>query len=260
MRTSRPQTGGTQTLQRGAQLLRLLATHARDGLRLLDAARLAALERPTTHRLLRGLVAEGLAMQDARTRRYFLGPLAFELGLVAARRFNLRDICHGALVRLAQASGDTVYMAVRRGGDAVCLDRCEGTFPIKTLTVDIGDRVPLGVGAGGLAQLAALEPEESEAVIAANSDRTGAYPGLDAAILRAAVEETRRRGYSVHRNRAMPGVLAIGLVLRTSSGAPVASISIAAIESRMTPRRRKELIGLMRAEAKALESQLGGPQ
>lgn len=260
MRNIKTSREGTQTLQRGAQLLRLLATHAREGLRLLDAAHLSGLERPTTHRLLRGLAAEGLAMQDPGTRRYFLGPLAFELGLAAARRFNLRDICHGALVRLAQASGDTVYMAVRRGGDAVCLDRCEGSFPIKTLTVDIGDRVPLGVGAGGLANLAALDAEEAEELIAANAERTGTYPGLDAAVLRAAVEETRRRGYSVHRNRAMPGVLAIGLVLRTPSGAPVASISIAAIESRMTPQRQEELIALMRSEARMLEGQLGGSQ
>lgn len=41
-----------------------------------------------------------------------------------------------------------------------------GTYPIQILAVQVGTRQPLGVGAGGLALLAALPVEEIEAIIA----------------------------------------------------------------------------------------------
>src|ERR1700712_568460 len=93
---------GTQSIQRAALLLRLLASHHRTGLRLVELYRKAELERPTAHRILHGLVAERLVMQDQASKRYFLGPLLYEIGLAAAPRSPLRDICHRHLVDLAE--------------------------------------------------------------------------------------------------------------------------------------------------------------
>jgi DNA-binding IclR family transcriptional regulator len=40
------------------------------------------------------------------------------------------------------------------------MHRHEGSFPIRTLVLDVGNRRPLGVGAGGLAILAAIGDEK----------------------------------------------------------------------------------------------------
>ena len=39
------------------------------------------------------------------------------------------------------------------GADAVCIDRRLGSYPVKTLTVEVGTKRPLGIGAGSLAIL-----------------------------------------------------------------------------------------------------------
>jgi DNA-binding IclR family transcriptional regulator len=64
------------------------------------------------------------------------------------------------MMRIAEATGDTVFLTQRSGLDSVCVDRQEGTFPIKTFTLEIGMRRPLGVGTGSLAILSGLSEEE----------------------------------------------------------------------------------------------------
>ena len=73
--------------------------------------------------------------------------------------------------RIAERTGDTVFLNVRSGPDVLCIDRKEGTFPIKTLIIEVGNRRPLGVGAGGIALLMPLPDEELERVVSANEAR-----------------------------------------------------------------------------------------
>src|ERR1051325_10509950 len=65
--------GGTQSIQRAVAVLRLLATAREPGLGLTEIATQAELTRPTTHRILSILVAEGIVEQRPGTRRYVVG-------------------------------------------------------------------------------------------------------------------------------------------------------------------------------------------
>src|ERR671916_3405451 len=98
---------GTQSIERALTLMREIAAHNRSGPRLLDLASRTGLQRPTVHRMLKCLTLENMVQQDPETHRYYLGPMVFELGLTAAPRFNLREICHPSMMRIAEATGDT---------------------------------------------------------------------------------------------------------------------------------------------------------
>ena len=63
---------GTQVVQRVAALLRGVSARNRIGARLIDLCTEVSIERPTAHRILQGLVSEGLIRQDEATKRYFL--------------------------------------------------------------------------------------------------------------------------------------------------------------------------------------------
>jgi DNA-binding IclR family transcriptional regulator len=243
---------GTQSLRRVVQILKTLAQHQESGLRFVDVARLCGLEAPTAHRMLKALVAEGMVARDAQARRYRLGPLVFELGLVAAPQFNLRELCAASLRRLADATGDTAFLFIRRGNDAVCISRVQGHYPIQTPVVTVGSRQPLGVNAGGLAILLALAPAEVARIVAAVGPRIGAYGELDERDLMDAVAAGRAQGYAAIGEKAVPGVTAIGLAVRNPFDAPVAALAIAAISSRMTPARQKALYPLLRDEVNVI--------
>ena len=247
---------GTQSIQRAARLLRELAARNRQGMRLIDVAHSSGLQRPTVHRMLKCLTAENLVSQDPQSRRYYLGPLVFELGITAGPRFNIRDICSDALDRIAAETSDTAFLIIRSGDDALCVDRREGAYPIKTFTVDVGVRRPLGVGAGSLAILTALPDEEIETTVERIASRLPAYGRLTAAELLNMVKRARKAGYVLNDVRTLSGVTAIGVPIFDANARPIAAISISAITARMTAARQRELAELLRREIRVIEKQL----
>jgi len=246
---------GTQSIERALILMREIAAHNRTGTRLLDLASRTGLQRPTVHRMLKCLTLENMVQQDPESHRYFLGPMVFELGLTAAPRFNLREICHPAMSRIADATGDTVFLTQRSGLDAVCVDRHEGTFPIKTFTLEIGMRRPLGVGTGSLAILSALPDEEVRDIVTANAPRLPEY-GLTPASLVAQVKKAQKLGYAVREMPTLAGVRSIGHALHNQGGIAFAALSVSAISSRMSEKRVAELATMLRTETRLVEKQV----
>jgi DNA-binding IclR family transcriptional regulator len=246
---------GTQSIERALLLVREIAAHNRGGSRLLDLATRTGLQRPTVHRMLKCLAEENMVQQDPDTHRYFLGSMVFELGLTAAPRYNLREICHPALTRIAEATGDTVFLTQRSGLDSVCIDRREGTFPIKTFTLEIGMRRPLGVGTGSLAILGALSEEEIRQIINANAARLPEY-SLNVNSLTAQVRRAQKIGYAVRETPSLAGVRSIGLALHNRSGMAFAALSVSTISSRMNDKRVAELATMIKNEIRLIEKQL----
>ena len=247
---------GTQSIHRAIVLLRAIASSGRGGSRLLDLAKHANLTAPTAHRILRCLVAENIVTQDSETHRYLLGHLVFELGLAAAPQFNLRQIAGPALRRVAEKTGDTAFLIARSGFDTVCLDRQEGAFPIKALTLDVGTRRPLGVGAGGMALLLPLADGEIERIVAANATRLRNYGKLNVPIALGMIARAKQLGYALNDRQETPGVISIGLPVTNRYGPPYAAISVGAISSRMSAERQKEIAAVLRIELRSLEKRL----
>jgi DNA-binding IclR family transcriptional regulator len=226
-------------------------------MRLTEVVRSSRLERPTAHRILHGLIAEGFLRQDPGSRLYFLGPLVFELGLAAAPQFNLVDICRPSLRRIAEKTGDTVFLSVRSGYESVCIDRQEGSFPIKTFTLDVGTRRPLGAGASGLALLMPLPDETVNEIVRANAVRYLPYhKNLTVPSLLKALKRSRELGYAWNDSHIVAGAATLGLPVVNRYGHPFAAITIGAIVSRMTQSRRDQLVSLLREEVALAEKTL----
>ncbi len=256
---NRPEKGpeGTQTMRRASALLRLLAGRRGLKLRLSELAVQSDLSSSTAHRILQGLVAEGWAVQDRRTAQYSLGPLAYEIGLAARPPTHLHKVAGTALERLADESGDTAFLSVRSDLDAVCIDRREGTFPIRALILDIGSRRPLGVGAGALALLMSMADDEVDAVLAQMTSRLAAYR-TTASVVRREVSRSRTLGFAFNDGQILAGHKGVALPLRDPYGQVAGALSIAAISDRVSPARRAELVHLMRREVQRVESELAG--
>jgi DNA-binding IclR family transcriptional regulator len=248
---------GLQTLDRAVTVLQALASGGEDGLRLIDLQHSAGLTKPTAHRLLSALLAHGLVAHDAHERRYRLGQELAILGWsVALRQQDLRTAAIHSASILAEATGDTVVVVVRSGFDTVCIDRRTGAYPIKALTVDVGTRRPIAVGAGGLAMLASLPPAECEAILEAIAGRLTAHTRASAAQLRAAIREARKTGVAVSNNFVTEGVRALSVAIKDFRGEPIAAIGIAAIVPRIPFKRIGELAQLLDRERRRIESRL----
>lgn len=241
---------GTQAIARATALLRDVAT-SRDGERgLAELAQRIGLERPTAYRILRRLVEDGLVVQNPATRRYALGPLLYELGLLARPPLQLQAAMDEALSHLAEHSGDTAFGLLPSGHDSVCLARKEGSYPVKALMMSVGRRRPLGVGASSLAILAAMEAGQADRILDANAARLAAVGEDDIAQLKAAVVQGRARGYVMRAAVEAPEILSIGVAARNPYGTVVLGTSISALRYRIEDRLDR-LVPLL-AEARAM--------
>ncbi len=251
------QDASTKMVERVAAILILLGAGDERGASLAEICEATDLKKATAHRLLSALVDSGLCFQDVMTRNYRLGLASAGLGR-SAREQSVAGAARASLQRLARLSGDTAFVSIPEGSAAVCVAREIGEFPIRTLTLSVGDRRPLGVGAGSLALLASLPDAMVERVLARNVLWLQDFQGFDPASLRALVAKTRADGFALNAGRIVPGMSAISLPVLDENDAPIAALSIAAIESRMSAERLGDLAGLLRREAVLLRPLLSG--
>lgn len=244
------------SLKRGVALLKLLATAGARGLPLTEVAEKSGVPHPSAHRVLWQLIAERLAEHNPETRRYRLGPLAFELGVAGSTMYDIRDLCEPSMNALAKATEDTIYLVVRSGFDAVCMHRCEGSFPIRTLVLEVGSRRPLGAGAGGLAILAAINTEEQQDIIDRVTPGLAAFGHLTADALAGACTQARDDGIAVIRNRVNLGVTAVGVHFCDAMNQPVGALSVAALSQRMSPSRIEAIAAQLKSAGLEVEQRL----
>ncbi len=244
---SREPAGNLLSLDRAITLLSAVAAST-DGLRLTDAAAAASLTPSTAHRILSALVEHRLLRLPEGTRRYLAGAELYRLGLAAGRHFSLADVARPSLLSLAERTQDTISLSILDGREALCLDRVIGSYPIKTMALEIGERRPLGVGAGSLALLAALPADERNAIVKDEAARIARYPQFTAAALRRWADDAARRGYAHSPGRVLVGMSAVGMAIRDAAGRPLGSISLSGISQRVRGERLKDIVAMLQHE------------
>jgi hypothetical protein len=246
--------GEHQNIVRTSLLLTALAGAAAQGLRLTDVGRLTGLGKATAHRLLAGLVAHGLAEQD-ESGRFFLGKRVLSLAAAAANRFGLARLATPLLAEIAQKFEDTVYLSLRSGDEAVCIGRFEGAFPIKTLTLALGESRP--------ARDRRRQPRDSRS---APAGRDRAHPGGAASRARG-LRLRRAHPAPPGRPRAAPGLCAQRRRHRAGDERRRRRAACAGGRGRrrqrggdcrpLAPPRREAVVAALRDAAAAIERGLG---
>jgi DNA-binding IclR family transcriptional regulator len=248
---------GAQVVSRIAGLLRIVGRKP-EGSPLVELVRDSGLTRPTVHRLLTSLAAEGLLDHDPLSGNWVLGPEALLMGSVAAARFPLEDLARPSLRRLAEETGESAFFSIRRGVETVCLLREEGSFPVRSFVLHEGVRFPLGVASAGTAIMAFLPEAEQEQILGDWAAHAGKYAdGHPEGVVRNNLHQTRRRGYSVNPGLVLEGSWGMGAAVFDQAGRPAWALSLTGIEPRFREDRRELLGRLLLEEAHRLTVRLG---
>ena len=243
-------------LRKAMLVLQALMDAETGGLQAGQLVQATGLNRITLHRMLKSLDREGLIERDA-SRCYHLGPQAWLLGMAANRRFDLTTLAAPSLDRIEAETHDTIYLLRRVGDDALCVARRDGSYPIKSLVMEIGKSYPLGVGGGALALLASLGEEETKAVLERIRGRIRPYPKVTLTRIKALLEDAREKGYAFWP-ALISEALVVAVPILDGEGRPVGALSCAAIKERLDPKRRVKVVALLKAEAARIQLRLSG--
>lgn len=246
--------GGTQSIQRAVAVLRILAAAREAGLGLTEISMHAGLTRPTTHRILSVLVAEGIVEQRP-TRRYVVGEQIPLLALSRRTRDPLLDIVRPHLRAAVGEIGDTGFFTRRAGLDTVCVARQLGTYPIQVLAWDVGERRPLGVSNAGIAILSGMQTDTVRGILAKNRSRLSRY-GVSTEVILQEVAMARAKGFVARARSLTPGSGAVSMMIRSASGASHGALTITPISRRFSPKRTDEIVACLRRHAEAIELEL----
>lgn len=248
---------GAQTLHRATALLHALTAANGKGLTALELAHRCGLARSTVHRLLTAMKSDGLVAQPPSGRHYYLGPLIYKMGLVAAPELGIRELCSDVVSDLAARTATTCFLTLRNGMDGICVDRCTQGDYSTALDIDIGTRRPLGVGLGSIAILAALPAHECAAVIRSNGLRYGDWTSLGVSHIKSMVARTQRHGYAFTANDYINDIGGFALTIRDpQTRVPFAAISLASPVKHMPAARSVELLPLLKTAVANIESRL----
>lgn len=248
---------GAQAIARAAHLLRLVTAAGDAGASVGDLAHDAYLTRPTAHRLLSALRAEGLVDRDDATGHWLPGPELYLMGSVAASRFDITATARDIVRSLAVRTEESAFLSVRRGDETVCLVREDGSFPIRSFVLSEGVRFPLGVASAGLAILAFLPPQDVDAYLERHPELVERWGASHSpARLRTRIADTQARGYAVNPGLIVEGSWGVGAAVFTRTGDPQWALSLTGVEFRFGGERLAELGRILLAHAHQLSTRI----
>jgi DNA-binding IclR family transcriptional regulator len=249
-------TESMQGVTRAFSVLRFVARAGASGARVADVSLQLGMHKASASRLLNTLV--GLGVLERGDRRFHVSEDFRATVGAPASVARIRRAARPSLARIADALGDAAFLSVRAGLDALCIERQVGPHPLQALSLDVGNRRPLGVGAGSAALVAWLPEAEREATIAAQAGRLAAYPAFSIETIGEICRAACARGVTFIPNRVVAGMTGMGIGIRDGAGLVVAALSVAVVGDRLEGGRGERAAALLEQERRATEARLAG--
>lgn len=225
-----------------ARLQRLDATLAK-------VAQATGLNQSTAFRILRSLTEERMLYYDEERRTYHLGVLAFELGLATSGKSQIQRVLQPVVEEVARRTRLTTYLMARSDTEAVCLLCVEGAAAIRAKPIELGQRLPLGIGAGSMAILSTCDDEEVDSILAAQEGNYRLYPrGKDILpLIRERIVEARRNGFAMTSGSVTKGVSGVGTPVLPRRGLLQMAISVSAVTDTIDETEARKFAQIMQS-------------
>jgi DNA-binding IclR family transcriptional regulator len=206
-------------------------------LTLSEIAARAELSSATTLRIARVLVERGALVRD-EAKRYRIGRLIWDLGLLAPVQTGLREVAAPFLNDLHAATRATVHLAVREGDEVLYLDRIAGHASVPVVS-RVGARLPLHATGVGKVLLAAAPDDVATRVLGATRQLTP-YTVTAPGLLARQLARVRRDGYATTREEMTLGACSVAVPIAVGDDV-VAALGV------VVPDFRRELSSLLAA-------------
>jgi DNA-binding IclR family transcriptional regulator len=246
-----PPAHGTASVDRGADLLvRVLESERPVALTELAAA--CGIPKSTASRLVSALERRGLIEQDGQRGRLRPGPAILRVAERSMLERSMVELARPALDALAEASGETINLAVPASHGVEHLAQVDSRHFLGTGQW-LGRSVDYHCTAVGKVFMASGRATVPSQPLARHAPGTITDPRR----LRSELDAVRGQGFATAVDELEPGLAAMAAPVRGARGEVVAALSITGPTLRMTPPRILELQPILIEEARTLSRRLG---
>jgi DNA-binding IclR family transcriptional regulator len=222
-----------------------------------ELAELTGQPRSTVYRLLDSLQLLGWVEHGSVRGRFRLGMRLFRIGSTVAGRFDERRAAMPVMEQLHEVTGDSIFLAVRRDWEAVCIERLDGKR-VQSLALRVGGSLPLH--AGGVSRaLLAFEPEEmwSAYVRSRELDPFTANTIVTERALFDNLRLVREHGYAISDQDVTVGIGAVAVPVFDHRGQVCAALSISGPRDAVLADSRRQMVELALDGARRISAALG---
>ena len=251
-----------QSLTRAAALVRAVgaASASGGGATTAALARACGLPVATAARLLATLSDEGFVERTPDGAGWTLGIPLVRLARAADPDRALVAAARPVLEDLADAAGESAALAVARAGPAMDVIAQADGPGLLGVNDWVGRDLPLHASAPGKLVLAELDDDALAAWVArVRPERFTRRTITSVRGLRAELAAIRAQGYAELDGELEPELASLAVTVRGASGAAVAFIGVSGPGGRLDARRRRALLGPLRAAGQRLEKALAAP-
>ncbi|MDB5084386.1 MAG: IclR family transcriptional regulator [Bacilli bacterium] len=247
---------GIKSVERAFQILESVSL-AKNGIGVTELANELKMYKSTIHRVLTTLVQSGYVEQDTDTGRYKLG---YKLVEVSSRLLNNLDVRREALPylqELAEYTNEVVHLVVMDQGQAVYIEKVEGSETIR-MHSRVGTRAPVHCTGVGKAIIANLPFKQVREIIKTHGlARHTPNTYITEESLLEELQRVREQGYALDLEENEVGITCVAAPIWDHKGNVVASISVSGPTMRMQPERLRDLTKLVKKIGLKVSARLG---
>ena len=255
MLTLKQATSSNSTLSRAIAIMEEIA-NAEQNLTAADIDKRLDIPKPTVHRLLGQLEAEGLVQRELDGRHLSPGPRLRHMGLGILSSASFGAPRRALLHRLAKEVGETCNLTLLDGHEVLYFDRVETNWPVR-IQLSPGSRLPIHCTASGKLFLAMMPPHQRKALLSSLAlEAHTRYTLTTAAALEEQLLQIGRDRLSTDDEEFIEGMVAIAVPVYDKVGRLIAGLAIHAPRMRHSLDTLLEWAPLMRQTASELETVL----
>lgn len=248
---------GVGVLEKAMHLLNLISK-APAPMTFTELLRAGHLPKATLHRILLTLIREGLLRHDGYTKTYQLGFRLLELAHEVWSNFDLRLAAQDELVRLRNAVGETVYLAVLDHGSVVLIACEEAGREVRAVS-RVGLRLPAHATAAGKIMLAYMDPTRQVDLLEGMTlNGFTSHTLTSVSALRSELDLARARGYAVEVLEHEVDTVAVAAPIFDIEGRPIGALCVSLKSDRPDAARAHGLSSALIGAARAIAHNAGG--
>jgi DNA-binding IclR family transcriptional regulator len=222
-----------------------------------EVSELTGFHKATTSRILANLLDYGLVSQEDKTKKFKLGPLAYQLGLSQTSKTiqAFVDISKLHIDQLSNKLGETISLEVWTGNNTVA---CYLAESINTLQVNMtkADLLPLHAPAGAKAILAYVGVEQINRLLNKELERFTENTITSRDELHLRLIEYNKQGYAVDHMELHKNISAVGVPIFDYLNKPVAAICAVISPTSITEKREKTIVMELNKAAKIIAREM----
>lgn len=242
----------TSAIKNGLRVIKILANQSQ-GVTYRQLMTELDISSITIKNLLLSMESRGFLRFDVQTKSYRLSLKLAKLGMAYVEHSGVSAVYQPLLEQLAQETGELVRITLKNGNRLIWVGMAKGSHKGLRVAPDTGSDVCLHATAAGKAWLSCMEHGKAIKLILdqglVHSDRFGPKAIQAVNELLVELKKTERQGYAISIEEYLQGMSAIAVPIfsqNPSLGDAVGSISIAGPTVRMSKKRLKEMLPLLK--------------